>query len=222
MAKVDLQNMENLPDNSYASRAKKQAEAPAEKKELNKVVEGKIIQKKKPIHKRFAERFFGQDIPDLKEYMADEILIPGVKNLLGSIVDGIGNGFMDFLNMAIFGTVQRRGGISSRPYTSYGSYYNGNSRRDARRPTVNTVRPKKMFDDLIFETRADADRVLRSLFDVLEAYGRVSVADLNQLLGVTGQWSDNNWGWDNLAGADIRREREGYFLYLPDVISLKE
>lgn len=219
MAKVDL---DNLPNNSYAAKAQNKTRMESEKKELNKVVEGKIIQKKKPIHKRFAERFFGQDIPDLKEYMADEILIPGVKNLLGSIVDGIGNGFMDFLNMAIFGTVQRRGGISSRPYTSYGSYYSGNSRRDTRRPTPNTVHPKKMFDDLIFETRADADKVLRSLFDVLEAYGRVSVADLNQLLGVTGQWSDNNWGWDNLAGADIRRERDGYLLSLPDVISLKE
>lgn len=221
MAKVDI-NADNLPNNSYAARSQKKAEKEPERKELDKVVQGKVVQKKKPMRKRFAERFFGEDIPDLKEYMSEEILIPGVKNLLGSIVDGIGNGFMDFLNMAIFGNVQRRGGISSRPYTSYGSYYNGRPNRQPQRPTVNTVRPKKMFDDLIFETRTDADKVLRSLFDVLEMYGRVSVADLNQLLGVTGQWSDNNWGWDNLSGSDIRREREGYVLYLPDVISLKE
>lgn len=218
MAKVEIPD---LPDNSYTARVKKKVEE--EKKPLDKVVQGKIVHKKKSIHRRFMERFVGEDAPDLKEYMVEEVLVPGVKNILGNIVDGIGNGFMDLLNLAIFGSVQRGGRISNRPYTSYGSYYSGgrSSRRDPR-PAVNRVRPKKMFDDLIFETRADADRVIQSLFDVLERYGRVSVADLNQLIGVTGQWSDNNWGWDSLENADIKRDRDGYFLILPDVISLKE
>lgn len=215
------------PDNSYKMRLQKKPEGEnsekPQEKNLQKVISGKVITKKKSVWVRMKERFFANESMDLKEYFVDEVFIPGIKNLLGGIVDGVGNGIMDSFNMAIFGTAARRRTSFDRGrYTNYGSYYNGGrSRRDDARSAVNP-RSKKTFDDVILETRKDADDILRILFDVLERYGRVSVADLNELIGVTGQYTDNYWGWDNLESADIKRVREGYLLLLPDVISLKD
>ena len=51
--------------------------------------------------------------------------------------------------------------------------------------------------------------------DILEKYGMVSVADLYDLVGVTGNYTDNKYGWTNLSNAEIVRVRDGYQIKLP-------
>ena len=58
--------------------------------------------------------------------------------------------------------------------------------------------------------------------DVIETYGMVSVMDLYDLVGISGQYTDNNYGWKNLRNAEPIRTRDGeYMLKLPKAIPLK-
>lgn len=126
------------------------------------------------------------------------------------------------IDMILFGETRRRTkNKSSGSYTSYGSYYKKDDSRDRRDERGSRRNRSGSMGDIILETRQDAENVLYSLFDALEQYGAVRVADLTELLGETGPFTDNYWGWEDLSGADIKRVREGYLLVLPRPIDLK-
>mgnify|MGYP006874877087 FL=1 len=48
----------------------------------------------------------------------------------------------------------------------------------------------------------------------------VSVADLYDLVGITGKVTDNNFGWTDLRNASVTRDRDGYLINLPRAIAL--
>lgn len=75
---------------------------------------------------------------------------------------------------------------------------------------------------MVFGTRAAAQDVLEELYDKLEEYHVVSVADLYTMLDWTSRstHTDQKWGWENLQGSDIKRVRDGYLLILPKIVSL--
>lgn len=221
MAKVEIPD---YPDNSKTTRLKNrdaginakivQTEMP---KYISPIIKGKIVQKKKTIFKQALERFFGEDIPDVKNYLIDEVVIPSIKDFFA----GLGHSATDIM---FYGNARPyngyRGGYPSiRQSGNYGSYYSVKDRQD--RPT-NFRRPKRAFDDIIFETRADGDVVLQGMFEYLENYGQVNVSCLKELCGITPDaFTDNDWGWKNLDGSDIKRIPEGYIISFPPVISLK-
>jgi hypothetical protein len=51
--------------------------------------------------------------------------------------------------------------------------------------------------------------------ELIETYGLVRVADLYDLVGITGNYTDNKYGWMNIRNADIVRVRDGYMIKLP-------
>ena len=53
--------------------------------------------------------------------------------------------------------------------------------------------------------------------ELLETYGIVSVADLYELVGIIGNYTDNKYGWTNLRNAEPIRVNGGYLLKLPKV-----
>ena len=56
--------------------------------------------------------------------------------------------------------------------------------------------------------------------ELLEDYKMVSVADLYDLVGITGKVTDNNFGWTDLRNASVTRDRDGYLINLPRAIAL--
>jgi hypothetical protein len=48
----------------------------------------------------------------------------------------------------------------------------------------------------------------------------VSVADLYDLVGVTGNYTDNKYGWTDIRSASVIRVRDGYMLKLPKALPL--
>ena len=56
----------------------------------------------------------------------------------------------------------------------------------------------------------------------MEEYGTVRVADLYDLVGVTGQYTDNNYGWTNIRNAEIVRVRDGYKIKMPRALPLNK
>lgn len=71
------------------------------------------------------------------------------------------------------------------------------------------------FDNIIFETRGDAEYVIDKLEDILHTYGFVTVADLYECSGMNHKHGDNHYGWTNLKTVRVLRARNGWILELP-------
>ena len=74
------------------------------------------------------------------------------------------------------------------------------------------------YDDIILDTRREAEEVLDRMQDLIDNYGMVSVADLYDLVGINGSYTDNKYGWTHLRSADVQHVREGYLLKLPKAL----
>ena len=68
---------------------------------------------------------------------------------------------------------------------------------------------------VILETRAEAEDVIARLDELVDLYGMASVADLYDLVGISGQYTDNKYGWTDVRNASHVRVRDGYLLKLP-------
>ena len=62
------------------------------------------------------------------------------------------------------------------------------------------------YDDIIIESRGDAELVLDQLEEIISTYGVASVADLYDLVGITGRsYTDNKYGWTDIRNAKVVR-----------------
>ena len=100
---------------------------------------------------------------------------------------------------------------------SYRDYSSASSRDD--RPA--RTRSGYSYDDVILDTRGEAEEVLTRMDELIETYGVVSVADLYDLVGVTCNYTDNKYGWTNIRNAEPIRVRKGYMLKLPKAIPIE-
>ena len=106
----------------------------------------------------------------------------------------------DSVNMMLYGETSRNRKTNNKRVSqvSYSSYYDRPN--DRREP--NYVRSASTLDDL------------------LNRYPSVSIADLNELVGITGRYTDNKYGWTDISQAYIERTRDGYILRMPKAIPL--
>lgn len=183
-------------------------------KEQNEVVEKKVEQiakgktKKKSEVKKFADTFIAEDITSVKDYILMEVLLPAAKKAISDIVT---NG----IDMILYGETRTKS-KSRESRVSYTKYYDRD--RDYDRPTRTRGRYGYDYDDIILDTRKEAEEVLDRMDDLIDNYGMVSVADLYDLVGVSGNYTDNKYGWTNLRNADVQRVRDGYLLKLPKAL----
>ena len=183
-------------------------------KEQNEVVEKKVEQiakgktKKKSEVKKFADTFIAEDITSVKDYILMEVLLPAAKKAISDIVT---NG----IDMILYGETRTKS-KSRESRVSYTKYYDRD--RDYERPTRTRGRYGYDYDDIILDTRKEAEEVLDRMDDLIDNYGMVSVADLYDLVGVSGNYTDNKYGWTNLRNADVQRVRDGYLLKLPKAL----
>ena len=56
--------------------------------------------------------------------------------------------------------------------------------------------------------------------EIVGTYGTVSVADLYDLVGITGAYTDNKYGWTDIRSASVVRVRDGYMIKLPRALPL--
>lgn len=169
-----------------------------------KVIKGNIVERKKPL----LMRIFGENTKSVGNYILWDVLIPAGKN---TITEMISNG----IEMLLYGeprsNVRRDRG---RSYVSYNSYYKDRDREpDSRRLEIGKNRHR--FEDVVLESRSDAEEVLSNLVDLVEDYGVATVADFYDLVGLSGEWADNKYGWDNLSRSSVKRVRDGYILEMP-------
>lgn len=212
MAEIKM-NHEDFPSNSNHSK-ENQKEKEKKEKIAQMKTNGSVVAKKKNILEKLSDLFIKEHTDDVKEYIFLDVLVPMVKNTLWDIITGTSE-------MLLFGEIRnksRSGQSGKSSYISYSSYYN---KSETKNRSDQSFKNAKSLDNLIFESRWEAEEVLSNLVDLIEEYGAVSIADLYEMIKITGAFTDNYWGWTNLSAASVKRIREGYLLVLPKAISLK-
>lgn len=190
-------------------------------RKAEKVVVGEVTSRPKTLGKRLRDAVIGGDSRSAFQYVIREVIIPQAKDMLAEATT-------QAIERFIFGesrTGHRRpsGRTVGTTYTNYNRYSERGNRPIGRsireeRPTI-SLRSNDL-DDLIFESRADAQAVLEQMYDFLEEYQLVSVADLMTMIDKSSTHTDQKWGWESLQGSEIRTTRGGYLLILPKPVSL--
>lgn len=194
----------DLPGNSIKDRRK-----PRERQE--KIIEGVAVQRPPSLWHRVASAFVSSEerAEGVWPYIVVNFLIPGIKNVIWDAASG-------GLEHYLFGESRIRS-RADRP-TGRVNYTTMSGTRRAVpefRQVTPQARAEHNFGGVIFPTRGDALDVLDRLNALVEQYGVASVEDFYDLSGITGQFTDNRWGWYDLSRAEVRHVRGGYMIVLP-------
>ena len=198
--------LEDYKSNSHKSKAEAKAQVP--EKKVEKVVNGPVKVKKKNEVSKLKDVFISEDAANVKSYVIMDVVIPTIQK---AIVDIVSDGIRMIFGQ---GHDSRRSRSSDGP-VSYRSYYDkhDDDRRYGR--SSSRTRGSYSYDDIIFDSRGEAERVLERMEDLLDQYKLVTVADLYEMVDVPGEWTDNKYGWTSLRTAEAVRVRDGYMLKLP-------
>lgn len=202
--------MEEYKPNSHKSK-EEQRTAEASKKKVEKVVRGSVKARKKSEIQKFADVFIQEDAQKVKSYILLDVLVPAVKKAISDIVT---NG----VDMILYGETGRTKKSSSASKVSYRSYYD--KRDDRRDYNSNRTRTGYDYDDVVLDNRGEAEDVLARMDELVVTYGLVSVADFYDLVGITGNYTDNKYGWTDIRSASVMRVRDGYMIKLPRALPL--
>lgn len=200
-----LPTEETFKPNSHKYRDEKE-------KKVEKVISGNVVSRKKSPWKRFKELFLADDSDTVKSYVFYDIIVPAIKNTISDVVGSA-------VEMLLFGETKASKANKPLSYVSYNNYYNNPQRRQPVRDAYSNRRIND-FRDIILGSRSEAEQVLNNLVEIAMSYGSATIADLYDLVGITGNFTDNKYGWFDLGDASIRRVREGYLLELPKAVLL--
>lgn len=195
--------MSEYKPNSHRSKAENR-----DNKKVEKVVSGKARVKKKSGLSKVKDNLISEDVGNVKSYVIMDVLIPAAKKAISDIVT---NG----IDMILYGETRSKKSSNSISYVSYDRFSGRDSRSNRnsssyRRATAYT------YDDIILDSRGEAEEVLRQMDAIIEEYDVASVADLYDLVGVARKFTDQRYGWDNLSDAGVERLRDGgYMLRMP-------
>lgn len=214
--------MDEFPSNSQQPRTTRslREEAEVPQKKVQRIVEGEIVRRKRPMGKRLKEAILGGDSKSVGEYVLLDVLIPAIRDMISDAAT------TSIERMVYGGDVRpshrrpsQRGGNNG--HTRYDRVGSSNRREDPRELS-RRARARHDFDEVIMSTRVEAEETLTQMFDLLEKFDAVTVADLYELSGISSNYMDHKWGWTDLRGSNVTRTRQGYLLDLPQPEPLKD
>ena len=222
--------MDNIKPNSHRYKQSITPEAPtnAETRLKPVISAGKAHTQKKSGFSKFAGNIISEDAQNVKSYIVMDVLIPAFKKAISDIVT---NG----IDIILYGEAgHTKKGHSNR--VSYRNYYDNPGDRFSRSGStrydrVDTrergdTRPGRgsvsLFDDIVVDSRGEAEDILSRMSEYLENYPVISVADMYDLANITQfPHTYNNYGWKSVAEAKVIRVSDGYLIKMPPVESLK-
>lgn len=153
-----------------------------ERRQLPQVASGHL--KKQTLLDKAAKSFISEDINTVADVAWNEWVKPFLKR-----------SFVNAIDMLLNGNQSQRGGYygsgSHTPYYRYSD--SGVSYRENRR--VAPSRNRFDYMDYEFDTLEDVMRIIEELTDILRQYPNVRVTDVDTAIGITGKFTDQNWGW---------------------------
>lgn len=205
----------NPNSNRFLTKDKPTEEENLGKKKVDKVVSGSVKTKKKSSLSKFADTFIEEDKDTVVGYLLSEVLIPSFKKMVS---DTIKTG----IDKMLYGDAEVSRSNSPASKISYSKYYNDKSsysRSSSTTPVANR-RDTYEYNNIVLETRGDAEAVLMGMDDIIAKYEIVSVADLYDLVGIAGSYTDYKYGWTDIRSARIERVRDGYVIRMPKALPL--
>jgi hypothetical protein len=188
----------------------------ASKKKIERVTSGEVTRKRKSLRKQLSETFVAGDMRTAVRYVMFDVLLPAAKDM---VVEAGSAG----IEKLIFGESRRRRGASSPQagatgYVSYNRYSGpmGSGVSAPQRAISRQSRARHDFDEIVLDSRVEAEEVIDRLFDLVSRYESATVADLYELVGLASTHTDHKWGWTDFRGSGVTRIRDGYLLDLPD------
>lgn len=203
-----------IPSNTLKDQAKRQEKVEreaAQKEPVAKIIEGKVVVRKKAWYRRAASNMIADDASSIGQYVMEDVVFPALKNL---VADVIGQG----TNRVLFGSSagrRRTGVLGGRESLRTRYDQMGGGGREEPRRLGSAERARHSFADIILSTRGEATEVLDALLDRVSRFGVASVSDMYDFVGVSGSFADRRYGWTDLRDADVRQVREGFVLELP-------
>lgn len=167
----------------------------------------------RPATKRFFDFLFAESPKDLAKKVGRDVVVPRLKagfeeaaaNFLSGMLWGGGNRPAGTM---VQGAAFRAGGVN------YQSVSTQNAMLAARQASV-PVTSSGNYQDLVLPSQQLAELYLGNMFELLNQYRVVAVADLYEMAAITPAISDNSYGWTSLEGSRISKVRDGYLLELP-------
>lgn len=205
----------NPNSNRFLTKDKPTEEENLGKKKVDKVVSGSVKTKKKSSLSKFADTFIEEDKDTVVGYLLSEVLIPSFKKMVS---DTIKTG----IDKMLYGDAEVSRSNSPASKISYSKYYNDKSSygRSSSTAQVANRRDTYEYNNIVLETRGDAEAVLMGMDDIIAKYEIVSVADLYDLVGIAGSYTDYKYGWTDIRSAKIERVRDGYVIRMPKALPL--
>jgi hypothetical protein len=204
--------MQDFPSNS---RKAAQADEP---KKLEQVTSVEAVRRKRGLGRQMRDTFIGGNAKTAAEYMVVEVVVPAIK-------DTIAEALQAGIDKLIYGDSHKPRRSSSAPplgysnvgRVNYQSQYTAPPRSNQSTMLSRRSRARHNFDEIVIESRQEANEVIDQLFDILSRHGSVPVADLYALTGIKAEHTDYKWGWTDLRGSKASKLRNGgYLLDLPD------
>ncbi len=191
---------------NYPSNANKTKDEP-QKPIIEKITVGSVKQRRQPISRRIGSALVAESAENVIAYITMEVLVPAAKDM---IIDAFSQG----IQRIFYGDSRSRRPDSRTVHTSYNKVSKP-SGYESRRGMSHQSRANHDFNDILLESRAEAEEVLDRLRDLIREYNEAKVADLYDLVGITGSFTDDRWGWTDLRSARVRPIQGGYLLELP-------
>lgn len=207
----------SLQPNSFKSKEQqaKKSDSQLPTPRVAKVAAGKI--KAKSAGRKLVDTFIEDDMSTVKSYIRDDILVPTIKETIVDLIEGT----VELLLGTGKGGRRRHNYSSSSQTTDKVSYYSYHKSDSDRRERKVAEKKKdsgvRDYEDIILETRADAESVLRTLESAIREYGAATVGDLYDAVGITNtEFTTQEWGWKNLDICRVKPTRGGWIIDLPE------
>jgi hypothetical protein len=209
---------EKLVRLDYPSNAKNAKQEPQPEKKVEQVVTGKVIKRKRSPFAKLTQNFVVEDSTTVLEHLISDVLVPAAKSL---VVDMITEG----LQRKLYGDSRPRT-PAQRTYTSYstrsaapgGRHIPGSASNVT--PLSRIQKANHDFRDIILVDRGDAEDVLDRLRDLINQYKLATVNDFYELIGLSGEFTDDKWGWYDLRSASIRPVNGGWAFNMPRTMAI--
>lgn len=192
---------------NYPANSKKSRDVP-ERKPIEKVISGEAVKVKKPLGRKIIETFTGDDMHSVGSYILFDVIIPAAKSMISEVAS-------QGVERLLFGDSKRRSAGNRISYTNYNKPFSGAKPATNSRDLNYKSRATHDFEEVMITTRAEAQDVLDRLSDLIENYDVATVSDLYDLVGISGSFTDEKWGWSDIRGSHVVSRRGGYMLDLP-------
>lgn len=176
-------------------------------KHLDPVVTGTAKIRKRSKKQRFKDEFVVEDAKKVKSYLWTAVIVPSIKDTVWNLIT---KGLKMFLYRSGEGPANQPGVPTATPYIAYNSIY-----KSPAAQTYPVARTPYNYGEVIIPNRAEADKVLREMYERIRTGGVATIGDLYQLCGLPTDYPDFTYGWRDLTGAHVVGTDGGYLISLP-------